>query len=60
MLERSLCEEVHLNLDDRWLRRVGLDGAVPEGPTFSMTRHDGFRESDADLTGLTPGVDQVV
>ncbi len=33
--ERRLCEEVHLNLADRWFCRLGLDGAVPDHSTFS-------------------------
>src|SRR3954465_13602472 len=44
--ERRLCEEVHLNLAYRWFCRLGLDGAVPDHPTFSKNRHGRFRESD--------------
>jgi transposase len=39
--ERRLCEEVHLNLADRWFCRLGLDGAVPDHSTFS--KKGGFR-----------------
>lgn len=28
--ERRLCEEVHLNLADRWFCQLGLDGDVPD------------------------------
>jgi transposase len=44
--ERWLCSEVHLNLAYRWFCRLGLDGAVPDHPTFSKNRHGRFRESD--------------
>ena len=37
--ERRLCEEVHLNLADRWFCRLGLDGKVPDHSTFSRNRH---------------------
>jgi transposase len=45
--ERRLCEEVHLNLAYRWLRRLGLEDAVPNHSTFSKNRLGRFRESDA-------------
>jgi transposase len=32
--ERRLCEEVHLNLANRWFCRLGLEGAVPDHSTF--------------------------
>src|ERR1043166_545210 len=32
--ERRLCEEVHLNLANRWFCRLGLDGDVPDHSTF--------------------------
>jgi transposase len=44
--ERRLCEEVHLNLAYRWFCRLGLDGEVPDHPTFSKNRHGRFRDSD--------------
>jgi len=44
--ERRLCEEVHLNLADRWFCRLGLDDKVPDHSTFSKNRHGRFRESN--------------
>jgi transposase len=44
--ERRLCEEVNLNLADRWFCRLGLDGGVPDHSTFSKNRHGRFRQSD--------------
>jgi hypothetical protein len=44
--ERRLCEEVHLNLAYRWFCRLGLDGEVPDHPTFSKNRHGRFRDCD--------------
>ena len=44
--ERSLCEEVHLNLAYRWFCRLGLDDDMPDHSTFSKNRHGRFRESD--------------
>ncbi len=44
--ERRLCEEVHLNLAYRWFCHLGLDGRVPDHPTFSKNRHGRFRDSD--------------
>jgi transposase len=44
--ERRLCEEVHLNLAYRWFCRLGLEGDVPDHPTFSKNRHGRFRDSD--------------
>src|SRR5215210_1084470 len=44
--ERRLCEEVHLNLADRWFCRLGLERAVPDHSTFSKNRHGRFRDSD--------------
>src|SRR5689334_11937076 len=43
--ERRLCEEVHLNLAYRWFCRLGLEGQVPDHPTFSKNRHGRFKES---------------
>lgn len=45
--ERRLVEEVHLNLAYRWFCGLGLKGEVPERSSFSKTRHDRFRDSDA-------------
>jgi transposase len=45
--ERRLVEEVHLNLAYRWFCGLGLKGEVPERSSFSKTRHERFRESDA-------------
>jgi hypothetical protein len=45
--ERRICEEVHLNLADRWFCRLGLDGEVPDHSTFSKNRHGRFRDSEA-------------
>jgi transposase len=45
-LERPLCEEVHLNLAYRWFCRLGLEGDVPDHPTFSKNRHGRFRDSN--------------
>lgn len=45
--ERRLCEELDLNLAYRWFCRLGLDGCVPDHSTFSKTRHNRFRDSDA-------------
>src|ERR1043166_631085 len=44
--ERSLCEEVHLNLAYRWFCRLGLEGDVPDHSTFSKNRHGRFRDCD--------------
>lgn len=44
--ERRLCDEVHLNLADRWFCRLGLEGKVPDHSTFSRYRHGKFRDSD--------------
>src|SRR5689334_15655738 len=44
--ERRLCEEVHLNLANRWFCCLGLDGDVPDHSTFSKDRHGRFRDSD--------------
>jgi hypothetical protein len=33
-------------LGHRWFCRPGLDGAVPDHPTFSKTRHGRFREAE--------------
>ena len=44
--ERRLCEEIHLNLANRWFCRLGLDDAVPDHSTFSKNRHGRFRDSD--------------
>lgn len=43
--ERRLCEEVHLNLGDRWFCRLGLEDEVPNHSTFSKNRHGLFRDS---------------
>jgi transposase len=44
--ERRLREEVHLNLAYGWFCRLGLEGRVPDHPTFSKDRHGRFRDSD--------------
>ena len=44
--ERRLCDEVHLNLADRWFCWLGLAGRVPDHSTFSKNRHGRFRDSD--------------
>lgn len=44
--ERRLCEEVHLNLANRWFCGLGLDGKVPDHSTFSRNRHGRFRDSN--------------
>src|ERR687891_1569008 len=44
--ERRLCEEVHLNLANRWFRGLGLEGEVPDHAAFSKNRHGRFRDSD--------------
>src|SRR3954468_14945184 len=44
--ERRLCEEVPLTLGYRWFCGLGLEGAVPDHPTFSKNRHGRFRDSD--------------
>lgn len=44
--ERKLCEEVSLNLADRWFCRHDLDDAVPDHSSFSTNRHGRFRDSD--------------
>jgi transposase len=44
--ERRLCEEVHLNLAYRWFCRLGLEGEMPDHPTFSKNRHGRFRHCD--------------
>jgi transposase len=44
--ERRLCEEVRLNLADRWFCRLGLDGEVRDHSTFSKNRHGRFRDCD--------------
>lgn len=45
--ERSLCEEVHLNVAYRWFCRLDLEQRVPDHSTFSKNRHGRFRQSDA-------------
>ena len=49
--ERKLCEEVSLNLANRWFCRLDLDDAVPNHSSFSKNRHGRFRDSDL-LRGL--------
>src|ERR1700686_3619885 len=44
--ERRLCEELELHLAYRWFCRVDLDDKVPDHSTFSVNRHDRFRDSD--------------
>ena len=44
--ERRLCQEVELNLAYRWFCRLGLEDKVPDHSTFSVNRHDRFRDSD--------------
>ena len=41
--ERRLGKEVLLNSAYRWFYRLGLEGAVPDHPTFSKNRHGRFR-----------------
>jgi hypothetical protein len=43
---RETGEKVRLNLAYGWFCRLGLDGDVPDHPTFSKNRHGRFRESD--------------
>src|SRR3989337_987975 len=43
--ERRLCDEVHLNLAYRWFCRLGLDGDVPDHPTFSTNSTRRVRDS---------------
>lgn len=43
--ERRLCEEVSLNLAFRWFCRLGLEGRVPDHPSFTKNRHGRFRDS---------------
>lgn len=43
--ERRLCEEVHLDLANRWFCRLGLENAMPDHSTFSKNRHGRFRAS---------------
>jgi transposase len=43
---RRLCDEVHLNLADRWFRRLGRDGRVPDHSTFSKNGRGRFHDSD--------------
>jgi len=45
--ERRRCEEVHLNLANRWFCRLGLEGKVPDHSDFSENRHGRFRDSNA-------------
>jgi transposase len=44
--ERRLCQEVELNLAYRWFCRLGLEDQVPNHSTFSVNRHERFRDSD--------------
>ena len=44
--ERRLCEEVHLNLANRWFCRLDLSDRIPDHSTFSKNRYGRFRESD--------------
>ncbi len=37
--ERRLCEEVHLNLADRWFCRLDLSDRFPDHSTFFKNRH---------------------
>ena len=43
--ERRLCEEVHLNLANRWFCRLDLSDRIPDHSTFSKNRYGRFRES---------------
>lgn len=45
--ERSLCEEVHLNLAYRWFCHFSIYDRVPDHSTFSKNRPVRFRDSDA-------------
>jgi len=44
--ERRLCDEVHLNLADRWFCKLDLTDPIPDHSTFSKNRHGRFRDSD--------------
>ena len=44
--DRRLCDEVKANLVYRWFCGLGLEDKVPDHSTFSVNRHDRFRESD--------------
>ena len=44
--ERRLCQEVDFILAHRWFCRIGLENGVPDHSTFSVNRHDRFRDSD--------------
>lgn len=44
--ERRLVDEVHLNLAFHWFCRLGLEGRVPDRPTFSKNRHGRFADGD--------------
>jgi transposase len=43
--EKRLCEEVHLNLAERWFCRLGLEDDVADHFTFLKNRHGRFRDS---------------
>ncbi len=44
--ERRLCDEVHLNLADRWFCRLGIDSAVPDHSAFAKNQHGRFSDRD--------------
>ncbi|AXS39793.1 transposase [Breoghania sp. L-A4] len=41
-----LCEEVHLNLGNRWFHRLDLNNPTPDHSTISKNRHGRFHNSD--------------
>jgi len=43
--ELRLCEEIHLNLADRWFCHFHLEDKVPDHSTFSKNRHGRFRDA---------------
>ena len=45
--DRTLCEEVKLNLAYRWFCKLKIADPVPDHSTFSKNRTGRFRESDA-------------
>lgn len=42
--ERRLCEEIHINLAQRWFCMLDLADPVPAHSSFSKSRHGRFRE----------------
>ena len=45
-LERRLCDEVHLNLANRWFCGRDHNDRIPDHSFFPKDRHGRFRESD--------------